>query len=894
MPIYWLNGSKIADNYAGFYDGGWDDEANPRNESGNLITGTVGRIWTGCNHDGTAKADQYLGASGGRVAYGNLNHSTHGPLSNSGNGANPGLQGRLYAISPLYAVREARIESASIASTPRYTTRGYFVGEVIRVRIRFNEPVDVTPANDPPSVWLKVGNEVRRAWYASGSGTADLVFAYTVQSGDVDSDGVSLCSDTSLHRTCGGITKNGGTIMATVDDTTVPLNYPELGNQAAHGIGGPQVIGVAMQSAPASGDTYAAAETVTVRLTFAEAVDVTGRPFVYLNVGGAVRKAVFASGSGSANLDFAFTVQAADFDANGVSVCSSRLLDRGCGRVQLDGGAIVASADALVADLVLPAQDDQSAHRVDGTPVTIDPGGSTMGDPATGTVRPDWSLHPQGVETGNPFRLLFISSGTRNANSTDIDDYNSFVQGAAAGGHAAIRGYSGGFRALASTDSVDARDNTATTGTGVPIYWLNSSILATDNSDLYDGSWANENQRTNQGGTTTSDRRVWAGSTDDGRKLTRYGNNCALGASIALGAAGCGNDGKVGHGYVHPTGNGNPLDGSAFASKSLQFPLYGLSQVLRAFVARATDIRIVSRAADGRYAIGDTIAVETTFSTPVAVRGVPGIDLKIGEAVAVARYVSGSGTDRLRFEYVVMLGDHDDNGIGLSLERDSESPFRLDGAAIADAVAGGNARLDLTTLTGGGGNHRVDGRPPAATEVSMASSPASGDAYGAGETVTVRLAMRADVTVVLPGRPHVWLEVGGAVRRAEYSGPVGSATRAIEFSYTVQEGDIDTDGVRLCSSDRPGIDCGRIHLNGGTIRAARGGLDAELGTPRQSAQAGHKVDATETVVTEVPTGCAAEIKVPHDWALVPSGVGCRRQVPAAVHHLERHCTRQKR
>ena len=384
VPIYWLNGSKIADNYAGFYDGGWDDEANPRNESGNLITGTVGRIWTGCNHDGTAKADQYLGASGGRVAYGNLNHSTHGPLSNSGNGANPGLQGRLYAISPLYAVREARIASAAIASTPRNTTRGYFVGEEIRVRIRYNEPVAVTRANDPPSVWLKVGNEVRRAWYASGSGTADLVFAYTVQSGDVDTNGVSLCSDTSLHGLCGRISLNGGTIEATADDTGVPLNYPEMSDQAAHGIGGPQVIGVAMQSAPASGDTYAAAETVTVRLTFAEAVDVTGRPFVYLNVGGAVRKAVFASGSGSANLDFAYTVAAADFDANGVSVCSNRLLDPGCGRVQLDGGAIVASADALVADLVLPAQDDQSGHKVDGTPVTIDPGRQHDGRPRRG------------------------------------------------------------------------------------------------------------------------------------------------------------------------------------------------------------------------------------------------------------------------------------------------------------------------------------------------------------------------------------------------------------------------------------------------------------------------------------------------------------------------------
>ena len=49
VPIYWVNGSKVADNYADFHDGGWDDEANPRNESGNLITGDPGRIWTGCN-----------------------------------------------------------------------------------------------------------------------------------------------------------------------------------------------------------------------------------------------------------------------------------------------------------------------------------------------------------------------------------------------------------------------------------------------------------------------------------------------------------------------------------------------------------------------------------------------------------------------------------------------------------------------------------------------------------------------------------------------------------------------------------------------------------------------------------------------------------------------------
>ncbi len=34
VPIYWLSGNKVADNYEDFYDGSWDDETNAKDESG--------------------------------------------------------------------------------------------------------------------------------------------------------------------------------------------------------------------------------------------------------------------------------------------------------------------------------------------------------------------------------------------------------------------------------------------------------------------------------------------------------------------------------------------------------------------------------------------------------------------------------------------------------------------------------------------------------------------------------------------------------------------------------------------------------------------------------------------------------------------------------------------
>ena len=53
VPIYWLNGARVADDYADFYDGTWADEANPKDAKGDPVSLADPAPWTGTDHDGT-------------------------------------------------------------------------------------------------------------------------------------------------------------------------------------------------------------------------------------------------------------------------------------------------------------------------------------------------------------------------------------------------------------------------------------------------------------------------------------------------------------------------------------------------------------------------------------------------------------------------------------------------------------------------------------------------------------------------------------------------------------------------------------------------------------------------------------------------------------------------
>ena len=183
----------------------------------------------------------------------------------------------------------------------------------------------------------------------------------------------------------------------------------------------------------------------------------------------------------------------------------------------------------------------------------------------------DWSLKPTGLTAGDQFRLIFLSSTKRDGTATAIADYNTFVQTRAAAGHTGIQSYSAGFKVVGCTAGVDARDNTSTTGTGVPIYWLDGNKVADTYADFYDVTWDDEANDKNESGTDAQNTSQAAnypltGCLHNGTEAIAGINSRALGMStIRVGRP---NSSTAGHG---------PLSGPTNATSTDTRPMYGLS-----------------------------------------------------------------------------------------------------------------------------------------------------------------------------------------------------------------------------------------------------------------------------------------------------------------------------
>ena len=93
---------------------------------------------------------------------------------------------------------------------------GYTVGDVLTLKVNFNENVVVTGT---PKLELNFSGVLRNASYSSGSGGKNLAFTYTVQSSDESSD--------LDYSGVGSLFLDGGGIVASDDSKTAVLTLPK-------------------------------------------------------------------------------------------------------------------------------------------------------------------------------------------------------------------------------------------------------------------------------------------------------------------------------------------------------------------------------------------------------------------------------------------------------------------------------------------------------------------------------------------------------------------------------------------------------------------------------------------------------------------------------------------
>ncbi len=249
------------------------------------------------------------------------------------------------------------------------------------------------------------------------------------------------------------------------------------------------------------------------------------------------------------------------------------------------------------------------------------------------------------------------------------------------------------------------------------------------------------------------------------------------------------------------------------------------------------------------YGAREHIEFSMTFDAPVTVTGDPTFAFDLGGA-STATWYAGSGTTTLRFSHAVSggsSGDRDTNGISWAA-----NAIALNGGTIAgtdNEVAAILTHVAQPNLPA----YKVDGRTtpvtPATVTVAVTSTPASADTYRFGETIVITVTVSEAVEVV--GDP-VFLfsltDMGGAANDvpATYDRTRSSPT-TIVFTYTVQAGDRDNNGIWIGDHSRTFM----LDAND-RIRTASQQIDIDRSHPEKGTHADHKVNGSLGAPTVPP------------------------------------------
>ena len=765
------------------------------------------------------------------------------------------------------------VSSVSFEGSPE-SGDTYELGEAIELKVVFDRFIKWTRGEDDVSIQvaLTIGGQTALATLdhgtGRGGGITELHFDYEVQADDFDADGISIPAN--------AMRLNGGSLKAASDATLdADLAHAAVDDDATRKVDGdevtvPAVTRVNFIGTPRRGDAYQAGETIGLQVWFNRLVTVTGNPYVVLTVGNRTRQATFHThGVEVQGIGFQYTVQAADSDADGVSVAANAIRLNGGTITAVDGSTAAVLTHAAVAADPTRKVGDPTATPQDGGPAvnsvffgSSPRSGDTYRRGETIDVRVLFTEHIR--VTGRPSLALDIGGRTRAASywGNHYGRTASFRYTVAA----ADRDADG---ISIAADAISLSGGTITSSDGSTDAELTHAAVAADSGRKVNGSQVNApavsgvsiTSRPRGGGTyargesivvevrfsepvtvTGSPRlALTVGTATRGAGFTRTSGS-TLWFSYRVQEEDRDSDGiGIAAGALSP--NGGTIKDRDRNDARLGLGSHAIANaaahrvdadLVDTAAPAVTGVTLTSSPQDGTtFVRGEAVEIEVEFNETVTVTGSPRLTLTVGGTDRTAVYVS-SRLRVVRFRYVVAS---DDSG-ALAVAPDALS---LNGGSIVDLADNaavlrlGSGRISLGQRASGA---LRDDDPPTVRSVAFTSSPTDGGTYGRGDIVEASVRFSEPVTVT--GSPRLALAVGAATRGAAFH----SADRhSVRFRYSVQEQDQAPNGV--------GVAAGGLSLNGGSIRDAAGN-PANLSLAGASAPAGHNVDggvASRTVPT---------------------------------------------
>jgi len=686
----------------------------------------------------------------------------------------------------------------------------YAVGETLEFTVTFDE--NVTLSGGPSTLGLTVGSTARSA-AVTASTVNSITYSYTVQNGDSDSNGIAVT----------GISLNGGAIRdGAGNDANVTLtnNLPSLTGVLVDGVA-PSVSGNI--SVPGNG-SYRTGDVLHFTVTFDENVTLAGSGSTLgLTIGSTARAAAFESSTAN-SITYAYTVQAGETDANGITVGaitpnSHTIKDAAGNDAVLTLTSHVPSTAGILVDTTAPQVTSVSVpsnatyvfgQNLDFTVtfdenVTVGADDSTLGLTIGSTARNAVWLSTSG---NTVIYRYTVQAGDVDANGITVGSLtlNGDTIGDAAGNNAVLTlnnvGATSGVLVDATVPTVTGTvtapgDNTYVVGQTLDFtVTFNENVTRSGTPStlgLTVGSTARNAVITSTtANSITYSYTVQNGDNDtDGIAVTGIALN---GGTIRDGA---GNDANLTLTNNLPSLTGVLVDGGPPAVSGVTVP------------------------ANDSYHAGEVLRFTVTFDENVTLTGAGStLGLTIGSSSVNAAFES-STANSITYAYTVLAGDTDANGITVGA-------ITLNGHTIKDA-AGNDAVLTLGSVPSTAGI-LVDTTAPSVASVTV---PSNGS-YVAGGNLDFTVTFDENVTVAASGST-LGLTIGSTARSAEL---LSSSGNTAVYRYTVQAGDVDADGITV----------GSLALNGGTIKDAADN-DAVLTLNSVGSTASVLVDGTVPAVT---------------------------------------------